>query len=1085
MSNTQASHKDPPRISGLRSLLYRLIWRPIIAFFALVWHVIWGLWGTIIIGAIVVGVIGNAAYTYLTKGHFDPINLPHLPIIQAAAIHPLQTTFVVVLLAFLTLFSYLAHRSQRQAARDDEMGEYALKRVDQLDPNNYKLFRYVKQVYLRREADTIAQQLLRDLAAERVPTPGHMSIGICVFGRPTQGKTRLAWEAMQAELANWTLVRWPHAAQVPFNFVAQKGKQIILWLDDLHEYANPTESVIINDLPRRFMEEKARLIVIATCRDGEDQLQATQYLGALLEQLIPITLEDISINDAHNLAKDLTQEGLEISNDEFDGTPGSLIFGLQRMTRRYLSLTPSAQTVLKAMKLLHSVRIHTYAEIRVKNVSHDVFGLEKKEWRKSYESLDRSDFIRITTLNNERIFEPIAEIYLEKVVIDYPTPHSMLIDDWVNLKECFQRHKDADGLVSLGLFVQMQFLKTQQLNTYQFSEECYYTASEVFLDKHDHLNWAGTQNNLGTLFVNQADQTIGDQAIKFLDEGIEAFNAALTVFSKENTLAGWVMVQCNLGDLLTQKARLVNDEGKLKLLDNAIQIFQDILKFELHDWIVTAQILSKLGVALSFKSELIEKDKQNQFLDVALQIFRVVLDIHTQGHLPIAWAGAQTNLGAALSRKANLANNQEERRNLLNQTVQAHRAALTVYTKESTPLDWASTQFNLGSTLSDDARLVKVEDRNNLLNEAIEAYHAALTVFSKEDTPINWSSTQYELGNVLQTQARLMKGNEQLQQIDEAIQAYNAALEVYNTANFPKEWAMTQLNMGQALYYKATLLDGKERYSLLEESIQAFHKALEIYTQEHNKSAWSSFLNKAIQAYYAALNGWNKTDNSTQWTLAQLNLSIALESLAKITDSQKRQTLLDEGLDASKAALSIYTHENNPLNYAKAEQLLGTFLFLKTFPSDDALQIETIKAAISAFRSALEIFTKENSMTDWAQTQHALGDAITSLFELLQENITPDLVFSAIKAYQSALEVYTPENNPSSWARANIGIALTYHVSTLFMEDKNKQVALLHEAHRILDSVLISHTPTREEHIFLTMLIQRIKDDLDKIENIA
>src|SRR5258708_23537740 len=127
------------------------------------------------------------------------------------------------------------------------------------------------------------------------------------------------------------------------------------------------------------------------------------------------------------------------------------------------------------------------------------------------------------------------------------------------------------------------------------------------------------------------------------------------------------------------------------------------------------------------------------------------------------------------------------------------------------------------------------------------------------------------------------------------------------------------------------------------------------------------FLNKAIQAYYAALNGWNKTDNSTQWTLAQLNLSIALESLAKITDTQKRQTLLDEGLDASKAALSIYTHENNPLNYAKAEQLLGTFLFLKAFPSDHALQIETIKEDINAVLSPLETFTKEDTTTDWAQ----------------------------------------------------------------------------------------------------------------------
>src|SRR5439155_25404745 len=109
-----------------------------------------------------------------------------------------------------------------------------------------------------------------------------------------------------------------------------------------------------------------------------------------------------------------------------------------------------------------------------------------------------------------------------------------------------------------------------------------------------------------------------------------------------------------------------------------------------------------------------------------------------KGHLPMEWATAQTNLGAALSRKANLANNEEEMRNLLDQTAQAHRAALTVYTKQSTPLSWARAQFNLGSTLSDDARLVKGEDRIKLLNEANEAYHAALTVFSKEDTPIIW-----------------------------------------------------------------------------------------------------------------------------------------------------------------------------------------------------------------------------------------------------------------------------------------------------------------------------------------------------------
>ena len=124
-------------------------------------------------------------------------------------------------------------------------------------------------------------------------------------------------------------------------------------------------------------------------------------------------------------------------------------------------------------------------------------------------------------------------------------------------------------------------------------------------------------------------------------------------------------------------------------------------------------------------------------------------------------------------------------------------------------------------------------------------------------------------------------------------------------------------------------------------------------------------------------------------------------------------------------------------------------------------------------------------MSDWAQTQYALGNAIASLFDLLQENITYELVAEAVKAYQSALEVFTPEKNPKEWAGANIGIAFTYHVSTLFIEDKNRQDALLREAHRILYSVLTTHTSNtiQEELIFPIMLIQRIKDDLDKIEN--
>jgi len=1069
-----------------------------------IWHGIESIWRILIIGGVVAGIIGNAAYEYLTKGHFEFANINSLPIVQLIKTYSIFTVFLIIALIIIIVGSFLAHMYRQSFRSVHSQKEYNLKQVNQLNPRDFKLFRYIQKAYISRNADTFVLNILKAMCTQNYQ---NNALGICIFGKPGQGKTRLAWEAMQAELANWILVRWPHKAQAPFDFSAQRGKQIIVWLDDLHEYANPNESLTINDLPRHFMEEGASIIVIATCRDGEDQLQATKYLGILLEQLIPVNLEGISINEALNLAKILTQDGLEVSSDEFDGTPGSLIFGLQRMTSRYLNLANSAQNVLKAMKLLQSAQIHTYTEKRVKNVSHYVFGLEIKDWRKSYESLDRSDFIRISISNNERILEPIAEIYLEKVVIDYPTPHAMLTDDWINLKECFQHYQDADGLNYLGLATRRQPLNTLQA-MYQFSEECYILALKIYFDEHEHLNWAGTQNNLGTMFADQAEQAPKEQAIKLLNKGIDAFNAALTVFSKEETPAGWIMVQFNLGNLLRQKSSLVNDEEKLKLLDNVLQNFADILKIEPQEGIVAAEILSSLAFALCDKASLVEKDKQNQLFDMAFELLRGVVALHAQGHLPFAWASAQTNLGAALSRKANLANNQEERRDLLKQVAQAHRAALTVFTKQGTPQDWARAQFNLGATLRDNAALVEGEERYKFLKEANEAYRAALAVFSKEYTPINWSSTQYQLGNILQHQAQLINGEERLEHLNQALQAYNAALEVYKKANFPSEWAKTQDNLGQALYSKARLLDEQEEHSLLEESIQAFHKALEVYAQEDTQAAWYSaqlnlgisihrladivngkegvqILEQAIQTYRTALKSLNKIDHPNTWALLQINLGIALRSLALVTDIQERQPLLDEGLIASQAALEIYSHENKPHNYAKAKQLLGTFLFNKEFPSDQASLIERNKAAIDAFRSALEIFTKENSLNDWARTQFELGNAITSLFELLQENITRDLVVSAINAYQSVVEVYTLQNKPKEWMVANMGIAFAYHVTTLFIEDKNMQVTLLREAQHILGSVLTfqsSNTP-QEDNTFATMLMLRIKDDLSKIEN--
>ena len=60
------------------------------------------------------------------------------------------------------------------------------------------------------------------------------------------------------------------------------------------------------------------------------------------------------------------------------------------------------------------------------------------------------------------------------------------------------------------------------------------------------------------------------------------------------------------------------------------------------------------------------------------------------------------------------------------QAVEAYRAALLEYTRERVPLDWATTQNNLGTAL---ATLGERESGTAQLEQAVEAFRAALEVF--------------------------------------------------------------------------------------------------------------------------------------------------------------------------------------------------------------------------------------------------------------------------------------------------------------------------------------------------------------------
>ena len=87
------------------------------------------------------------------------------------------------------------------------------------------------------------------------------------------------------------------------------------------------------------------------------------------------------------------------------------------------------------------------------------------------------------------------------------------------------------------------------------------------------------------------------------------------------------------------------------------------------------------------------------------------------------------------------------------------------------PLDWASTQNNLGAALQ---KLGERESGTERLEQAVAAFRLALQEEPRERVPLAWAGTQNNLGMALHTIGERQSGTARL---EEAIAAYRAALE--------------------------------------------------------------------------------------------------------------------------------------------------------------------------------------------------------------------------------------------------------------------------------------------------------------------
>ena len=166
--------------------------------------------------------------------------------------------------------------------------------------------------------------------------------------------------------------------------------------------------------------------------------------------------------------------------------------------------------------------------------------------------------------------------------------------------------------------------------------------------------------------------------------------------------------------------------------------------------------------------------------------------------------------------------------------ITGYEVALTVYTREALPQQWAMTQDNLAAAYSDRIK----GDRADNIENAIAAYTAALTVNTREALPQEWAMTQNNLANAYSNR---IKGD-RADNIENAITASTAALTVYTREALPQEWAETLWGLGIA-YQKANQFD--LAYNTFESAIATIESLREeIVSGEESKRKQAEHFNQ-------------------------------------------------------------------------------------------------------------------------------------------------------------------------------------------------------------------------------------------------
>ena len=320
------------------------------------------------------------------------------------------------------------------------------KNTSDLTPSDFEIPKYFKYYFSEREENKKIREVLSQ------------GKNVLIVGRPLAGKTRAAYEAVRLMKDFKVAKFWEKIIDADKIPKSEKKEKIVLVFDDLNKFAG---NVNLYEVIKKFNETSERVVVVATCRSGNELKKAEESFEDVLRDFEHVKIGDIEQAEANAIANNA---GIE--PEPFDGTIGSLFLGLKTMRNRFEQEPEECKILFGGLKLCHDADIFTpqkslLVEIYRRNIERDRFTSTKMVTGTIFKTLKDDSFIFVIALNAMQIIKVQHESYFN-FIEDSAFPADL---EW--LRGILSN--DAEGLIYIGNAFSSRRLFKEAIESYKRS----------------------------------------------------------------------------------------------------------------------------------------------------------------------------------------------------------------------------------------------------------------------------------------------------------------------------------------------------------------------------------------------------------------------------------------------------------------------------------------------------------------------------------------------------------------------------------------------------------------------------------------